>query len=500
MKPCVEKSTWSPYGNNSYPGGCKPCSTCSGSAILADCTRSSDIVCASPSPSPKPVPKDVYLLVPYYVTAKGRECDSEKAIKTVLNPESEVATTVRAGFATTLGYEPNRALVTGVIACDNRFTAVPPSHPINVANATLKVKFGDDRFDDRRRRLQASPDPEIFSYLNSLNLTLDGHTVVIELGLAVPSMIGPALSRFISLVMGNAATTEIAAAAAAVDAVLKSPAYIATYVNNTAPNPLSPFLVNFAETASSLTSPNATNFSKSLRKVVKPALSLLSPVFNSTNISDFSTDVLLQYVRISTEYLPTERTPPALPGLDPPTKVLGLLGLLALIPLCIICACLMRCARRRKQKSEEPDDGSTHHHIPQHSADSSESSPSVCCMCVCGPRKDAVTQLDLRVTNPAADGPRLRHPEMVAVHAGHHAAGHHAAAHHDSRPDEEQQAELPGMSNDGVESRINPHHVRHHESEDAEGLNIRHLHATHDDEMPNLEFEFDDEEGGESNN
>jgi peptide/nickel transport system substrate-binding protein len=62
----------------------------------------------------------------------------------------------------------------------------------------------------------ASDTPEYVNYLDSLNLTLDGKSLVVELGVTVPASLAYSLGLFLSLVMSDAPAADIAAAAAVV--------------------------------------------------------------------------------------------------------------------------------------------------------------------------------------------------------------------------------------------------------------------------------------------
>ena len=202
---------------------------------------------------------------------------------------------MRASFARTLGYNTSQTFVKGIIACDGRFVAVNKTDPINVASPELSL-IGDDlsgnssNSESRRlllglRRLQgpsasASPEPNVF--LNSLNISLDGETLVVQLGVSVPAILAQSLSQYLSLAMTNASSASIAAAAAAVAAVMASPAYTGAFAGSSSTNAVSPLLASFVQNSASGGS-GAMDLRLAMKNAITPALSLMGPIFNLTN-------------------------------------------------------------------------------------------------------------------------------------------------------------------------------------------------------------------------
>jgi len=84
----------------------------------------------------------------------------------------------------------------------------------------------------------ASLEPNVL--LNSLNIILDGETLVVQLGVSVPAILAQSLAQYLSLTMSNASSASIAAAAAAVASIIASPAYVSAFSGGSSPNAVSP--------------------------------------------------------------------------------------------------------------------------------------------------------------------------------------------------------------------------------------------------------------------
>ena len=95
----------------------------------------------------------------------------------------------------------------------------------------------------------ASLEPNVF--LNSLNITLDGETLVVQLGVSVPAILAQSLAQYLSLTMSNASSASIAAAAAAVASIIASPAYVNAFSGGSSPNAVSPLLTGFVQNSAS---------------------------------------------------------------------------------------------------------------------------------------------------------------------------------------------------------------------------------------------------------
>ena len=292
---------------------------------------------------------------------------------------------MRASFARTLGYNTSQTFVKGIIACDGRFVAVNKTDPINIASHELSL-IGDDfngnssssspganvsgnssssPGESRRlllglRRMQgssasASPEPNVF--LNSLNITLDGETLVVQLGVSVPAILAQSLAQYLSLTMSNASSASIAAAAAAVASIIASPAYVNAFSGGSSPNAVSPLLTGFVQNSAS-GGASALDLRLAMKNVITPALSLMGPIFNVTNGSSLLSSALPELIRVENTNAKAQPSQIviSLPGSDDnggsggSGTDLPLLGLLALIP---IACCFAFFLWRRRSEDEK---------------------------------------------------------------------------------------------------------------------------------------------------
>jgi hypothetical protein len=285
---------------------------------------------------------------------------------------------MRASFARTLGYNTSQTFVKGVIACDGRFVAVNKTDPINIASSDLSL-IGDDLNsnsssspgESRRlllglRRMQgssasASPEPNVL--LDSLNITLDGETLVVQLGVSVPAILAQSLAQYISLMMTNASSASIAAAAAAVASIIASPAYSNAFSGGSSSNAVSPLLASFVQNSAS-GGASALDLRLAMTTAITPALSLMGPIFNVTNGSSLLTGALPELIRVEDTNakaqpsqivvtLPDNDGSSGGSGGDSGTD-LPLLGLLALIPIacCFAFFLLRRSSEDDKKKKK----------------------------------------------------------------------------------------------------------------------------------------------------
>ncbi len=287
---------------------------------------------------------------------------------------------MRASFARTLGYNTSQTFVKGVIACDGRFVAVNKTDPINIASSDFSL-IGEDLNSNRTsnpgesrrlllglRRMQgssasASPEPNVL--LDSLNITLDGETLVVQLGVSVPAILAQSLAQYISLTMSNASSASIAAAAAAVASIIASPAYSNAFSGGSSSNAVSPLLASFVQNSAS-GGASALDLRLAMTTAITPALSLMGPIFNVTNGSSLLTGALPELIRVEDTNAKAQPSQivVTLPGSDGSSGSTGsggdsgtdlpLLGLLALIPIacCFAFFLLRRSGEDDKKKKK----------------------------------------------------------------------------------------------------------------------------------------------------
>jgi hypothetical protein len=293
---------------------------------------------------------------------------------------TRIAVTMRASFARTLGYNTSQTFVKGVIACDGRFVAVNKTDPINIASSDFSL-IGEDLNSNRTsnpgesrrlllglRRMQgssasASPEPNVL--LDSLNITLDGETLVVQLGVSVPAILAQSLAQYISLTMSNASSASIAAAAAAVASIIASPAYSNAFSGGSSSNAVSPLLASFVQNSAS-GGASALDLRLAMTTAITPALSLMGPIFNVTNGSSLLTGALPELIRVEDTNAKAQPSQivVTLPGSDGSSGSTGsggdsgtdlpLLGLLALIPIacCFAFFLLRRSGEDDKKKKK----------------------------------------------------------------------------------------------------------------------------------------------------
>jgi uncharacterized protein YjbI with pentapeptide repeats len=251
----------------------------------------------TPTPSPAPVIQDV--LVAYSLTS-GAVCSSDDAVKSFLDPSSNVGPSLRAAFAGSLGYNMSDALITGFMDCTGNYTPVPADSPVNLVYDPSLVPGADDKAAaassssssgsgrlrllralvadavsgrlpgqqgavargpaaaPAARGLSAAPRPvsvrlggssssssaagrggrSLLQTLSQLSLSVNGETLVVELSVAVPVKVAPALADFLKATMSGASAATITAAAAALDAAVHDPEVVAWAANEAAASAL----------------------------------------------------------------------------------------------------------------------------------------------------------------------------------------------------------------------------------------------------------------------
>jgi hypothetical protein len=345
------------YADSSSASRCGKCLTCS--SYASRCTKTLNAVCLSCAPGTyargdacEPCEKDctcagglaqptcenyIEVTVVYRISASAGVCSADKAISKLLDPNSRVTPKMRRRFARALGFNTTQAFLVAVKACSGRFLPVPRSHPVNDPFNEADIDSDDDvnggrfllqtlpvgiRSGRGLRRLQGSAALNgtngTDEYLDMLNLTLDGSSVTVELGVALPVSVARPLASYMTLVMNSAPAADISAAAASLAVAISS-------------------------ASSSLI------LSPAFRFALDPILPDFADAFNLTNATGLSSTVLVT----RTLGLPTP------PSVDVPAGVpLVILAVLALIPLCCICVCLARRCKTVKREAEAKDEPS----------------------------------------------------------------------------------------------------------------------------------------------
>lgn len=287
-------------------------------------------------------------------------------------------------FASTLGYNSSAAFVTGLVVCDGDYIPVAKTSAINVidpdaleANVTAAETLGGSNSTSggtssvgRALADATSLDPR----LNDLNISVHGQVILVELGVAIPTLLGPAMSRFLTAMLNGASAEEIAAAAANLTALMNSTSYAALETSS-APAaqslPLPSALVSIIGTARR--GGNTSHVAALMGSVVTSSADVIRRAFN---MSDNET--------IVSAVLPPMLGPPfggniavtgnvGTPSEQPLPPGLPYLGLLALLPL-LCCVGLCLCRRRRKEKEEEEEGMKSLEHANHAAVDASSSS------------------------------------------------------------------------------------------------------------------------------
>jgi hypothetical protein len=136
-----------------------------------------------------------------YVLSSPSMCRGASAVALVLDPSSGIAAGMRTSFAGPLGLPPSATFIQSVTSCDSTVTLVDRDAPVNVA---LNIST-------KGRRLQST---------SSLTLNLDGNSIIIDLGLSIPTAVADVMTRFVMAVLNGTSPSEIAAAGAALSVAL----------------------------------------------------------------------------------------------------------------------------------------------------------------------------------------------------------------------------------------------------------------------------------------
>jgi len=345
--------------------GCQPCpvgaANCQGGFHpLTRTSNNNNNVAASASPTPSNTPSPSSsassappaqqdILVPYLISSP-EVCASTAVADKFLDPSTGIAINLRYSMATSLGYNGSAAFVSGLVLCDNTYIPVDKNAAINKANADQLFNTTNNN-NNRRRRL--------YDMLNSLSLPIDGTTVVVELGVSVPSILAPALTNLMVAMITNQSTADIQALAANLTAIMASPEYVAMYPAQSGPNTatgLPPSLTAVINTAAN--AGNVPSFTASLGTVINAAI---IPLFDALNItlSNFTASLFSSGVRSGQIITYTNNNNGNNGGVTTPSESSGnssnnsALGALVLIPIAGLVVWFIIWYRRRKEEKDK---------------------------------------------------------------------------------------------------------------------------------------------------
>jgi hypothetical protein len=331
---CVAGSTWSSSGSTP----CNACSTCSGPnrIVSTTCTVTSDSICGCDSGSTKDAAGTGCLTtsvvaLPYAISSPAL-CSSTGAINAILNPSSGVALSLRGNMSVALGIPASSTFIVAVTACDSTTTLVPQNAPINTAAVPGGLT---------RRRLQTAA-----LNTSSLNLVINGQTLVITLGFTIPTSVAPAMSAFLSASMSGASPATLATLATNLQTSITS--------SGAASSPQLSSLLSSMSSTNPSSSSAATGFSKKLNSV--PVFAA-APLASSLGVSVTSLGITNDTVKGVPSAIAVYGNPlavaPTTPSTDSGSSTGGLGGLGALVLLVILPACGYYFLVYRKKKQED---------------------------------------------------------------------------------------------------------------------------------------------------
>jgi len=280
--------------------------------------------------------------MPYSISSPNL-CSAAGVVESVLEPTSGVALSLRGNLSVALGIPSSATFIVAVTACDSKTTLVAQNAPINTAVVPGGISG--------RRRLQTAA-----LNTSSLNLVIDGQTLVITLGFTIPNSVAPAMSAFLSASMsGTASPATMATLAGNLQQSIQS--------SGAASSPqLSALLVDISSTSSSSSSSNAASaFSRRLNSV---PVSAAAPMAASLGVSVASLGITNNTVKGVPSAIAVTGNPlavsPTVPTTSPESGNGGLGGLGALVLLVILPACgyYFLVYRKKKQQQGEKKEGS----------------------------------------------------------------------------------------------------------------------------------------------
>jgi hypothetical protein len=115
---------------------------------------------------------------------------------------------LRAAFADALGFPASETFISGLLVCDGTYIEVDKNDPVNVVDPAVALGGAEEEHaghDRVLRRLQTSQ--------VQVSITLDGSTVVVMMGVSVPSSLAPSLSSYLEAVMSDDPSADVSSAA-----------------------------------------------------------------------------------------------------------------------------------------------------------------------------------------------------------------------------------------------------------------------------------------------
>ncbi len=159
--------------------------------------------------------------VPFTISSPDL-CNAGGLVDAILDPTGRVGPPLRANFASAVGLNPKVTFIHAVWACDGSYFPVARDAAINKLDVSSLVSKGGNG--ERRLRLDGVESGasvvlsrRLSAMTDRLNITLDGQTFVVELGVSVPTAIATQISAFLSATLGGGSASEIALAASALD-------------------------------------------------------------------------------------------------------------------------------------------------------------------------------------------------------------------------------------------------------------------------------------------
>jgi len=227
----------------------------SASGAAGPSQSASGTAAATSTPSKRPVSVSMQDVLFAYSVTSQEMCAVDNLVDRFLNPNSTIAPAARHSLASALGYNDSAAFVTGLLVCNGAYIPVNRTDPVNtvtleevqalmnsaVSQSASPTPSGSDR---RTRLLGVTTGSGTGSLLRvgtgpgrllqggsnsnsmtSLNVTVDGSAIAVELGISFPRIVADVLAKFFTLTLSNADPALIAEAAANVTAMLSSTAY-----------------------------------------------------------------------------------------------------------------------------------------------------------------------------------------------------------------------------------------------------------------------------------